>query len=57
MPTAFYFARAVALLTDLDGVRVNEPFPKLVEYYERVLGASGTPVVRHPAERDVEFCP
>lgn len=55
MPTAFYFARAVALLTDLDEVRVNEPFPELVEYYERVLGAFGTPAVRHPAEGGVQF--
>jgi hypothetical protein len=43
-PAAFQFARAVALLLDLDEVRLNEPFPQLVRYYERTLGA-----VRHSA--------
>ena len=44
-PTAFQFARAVALLLDLTEVRFNEPFPHLVHYCEKVLGEA----VRHPA--------
>jgi len=47
---AFQFARAVALLLDLDEVRLNEPFPQLVRYYMRTLGA-----VRHPAAGAVKY--
>lgn len=54
-PTAFQFARAIALLLDLDEVRLSEPFPELVEYYEGVLGLLGIPAVRHPAEGGVKF--
>ncbi len=36
-PTAFQFARAVALRLDFTEVRLNEPFSHLVQYYERVL--------------------
>lgn len=54
-PTAFQFARAIALLLDVDEVRLNEPFAELVEYYEGVLGIFGIPAVRHPAEGGVKF--
>jgi hypothetical protein len=47
---AFQFARAVALLFDLDEVRLNDPFPQLVRYYERTLNA-----VRHPAAGPVKY--
>jgi hypothetical protein len=50
-PTAFQFARAVALLLDLTEVRLNEPFPHLVHYYEKVLGEA----VRHPAVGPVKY--
>ena len=50
-PTAFQFARAVALLLDLTEVRLNEPFPHLVQYYERVLEGA----IRHPAAGPVKY--
>jgi hypothetical protein len=50
-PTAFQFARAVALLLDLTEVRLNEPFPHLVQYYERVLEGA----IRHPAVGPVKY--
>lgn len=53
--TAFQFARAVALLLDLDEVRLKEPFPELVEHYEQVLGSMGPPVVRHPPDGSVKY--
>lgn len=49
-PAAFQFARAVALLLDLDEVRLNNPFPQLVRYYERTLG-----LVRHPPSGPVKY--
>lgn len=53
--TAFQFARAVALLLDLDEVRLKDPFPELVEHYEQVLGAMGPAAVRHPADGAVKY--
>jgi len=51
-PVAWYFeARAVALLLDLTEVRLNEPFPHLVQYYERVLEGA----IRHPAVGPVKY--
>lgn len=49
-PAAFQFARAVALLLDLDEVRLNNPFPQLVRYYERTLGG-----VRQPTDGAVKY--
>jgi hypothetical protein len=48
--TAFQFARTVALLLDIDEVRLNDPFPELVPYYEQTLG-----VVRHPQEGSQQY--
>lgn len=47
---AFQFARTVALLLDITEVRLNEPFPALVTYYEEALGA-----IRHPASGEVQY--
>lgn len=48
--TAFQFARTVALLLGIGEVRVNDPFPQLVAYYERALNAN-----RHPTEGPVQY--
>lgn len=50
-PTAFQFARAVALLLDLTEVRLNEPFPQLVRYYERIMEGA----IRHPTSGAVKY--
>ncbi len=41
MLSTYCFAWVVALLTDVDRVRVNDPAPVLVKIYERVLGIRG----------------
>jgi hypothetical protein len=48
--TAFQFARTIAVLLDLPEVRINDPFPQLVRFYERTLG-----LVRHPLEGPVKY--
>lgn len=48
--TAFQFARTIAVLLDLTEVRVNDPFPQLVRFYEQTLGLQ-----RHPAEGPVKW--
>lgn len=40
MLSTYCFAWVVALLTDVDRVRVNDPAPVLVKIYERVLGVA-----------------
>jgi len=52
---SFQFALTVAIVLDIDELRLCDPFEELVPFYERVLQALGMPAVRHPAEGSVQF--
>jgi len=49
-PAAFQFAKTVAVLLNIQEVRLNQPFPQLVRYYIRTLGVS-----RHPPVGGVQY--